>query len=662
MKKKGFIGKLRTLSQPTGKPRWKSAIKSIILMVFAGLIAKFIGFEQGIKAIMFSTLIATIIIDVPLPLRKIVPMVLIGFLMTLLAFISSSLALASLPVFLFFTVVWAFFSLSLYIFSETAGLFGFIIFSGYFMSVLLVNRDVSTMDWGLYIILAYLIGSILLIPKLGGSKKDLLKMISSPFSPETSLENVLSIRQALSDLSLDSRDYELFRVGTYLTGFREYSKLVLSRLSGKSLDLFEKFIDTSNETSQGIASSIKNDSKPVETGSIDDEIENMEKILDSGDPDTGTIMQLSNDIKNIIKRANALLLMEYPTSEKKKIISPRNTLKNVLSANFNLDNLYIRHALRFTLAMTLGLLAVYLSHDRDAIWITMGILIIIKPDVTSTINNIILRVSFNFIAIILAIAIGFVFPHQMLVWLGFLMLFLFRAFYPTYMGLSVMTITVFVVLLWPTGLLWENAVARMIDICVGAIIAFFCSYMILPSRMKVNLPEQVARNIRTNSEYLKNVIHHQNTNYNHGRAVSCFRNYMLEEKNLESSIKKIEDTFEDVNSDVQIYHGLNAINRKLGSDITAVAAIIESGESLPDISRFKEQTINALNELALSVEKNIILPRAKIDRLQFNAESSDVPDNLENYLNWIISDIKHLQAEVEIAFKSRTLEKYRNII
>ncbi len=137
---------------------------------------------------------------------------------------------------------------------------------------------------------------------------------------------------------------------------------------------------------------------------------------------------------------------------------------------------------------------------------------------------------------------------------------------------------------------------------------------------------------------------------------------MLEEKNLESSIKKIEDTFEDVNSDVQIYHGLNAINRKLGSDITAVAAIIESGESLPDISRFKEQTINALNELALSVEKNIILPRAKIDRLQFNAESSDVPDNLENYLNWIISDIKHLQAEVEIAFKSRTLEKYRNII
>nr|WP_243687440.1 FUSC family protein [Methanobacterium formicicum] len=86
-----------------------------------------------------------------------------------------------------------------------------------------------------------------------------------------------------------------------------------------------------------------------------------------------------------------------------------------MKANFNLNNMYIRHALRFTLAMTLGLAVVYLTHERSAIWITMGILIIIKPDVTSTVNNMISRVSFNFIAIILAIILGFIFPHQILV-------------------------------------------------------------------------------------------------------------------------------------------------------------------------------------------------------------------------------------------------------
>ena len=662
MKKKGFMGRLKTLSKPTGNPQWKLAAKSIFLMGLAALIAKFIGFDQGIKAIMFATLIATIIIDVPLPLRKIFPLAFIGFLMTLLSFISSSMALASLPVFLFFTIVWAFFSLSMYIFSETMGLFGFIIFSGYFLSVLLVNPNVSTLDWGLYIILAYLIGSLLFIPKIWARKRDILNMISSPYIPETSLNNVLSIRQALSDLPLDARDYELFRVGTYLSGFREYSKLVLSRLSGQSHDLFRKFMDAANETSQEIAISIRKDPKPVELELVDNEIENMEKIFESGDPSTDTILSLSKDIKTIFNRINELLLMKHPSTEKKRIYSPRNSLKNVLSANFNLKNMYIRHALRFTLALSLGLLAVYLSHDRDAIWITMGILIIIKPDVTSTLNNIILRVSFNFIAIILAIAIGLIFPHPMLIWVGFLMLFLFRAFYPTYMGFSVMALSVFVVLVWPTGLLWENAIARIIDICIGAAIAFLCAYLILPSRMTVNLPEQIARTIRANREYLNNVIPHKDMDYNHEQAVSSFRNYLLEEKNMESAIKKIEDTFDDVNRDVCLYNGLNATNRKLASDLTAVATIMESSESLPKIYRFKEQLINALNELALSVEKNVILPRAKIDRLELDGETNKLPDNLENYLNWIISDIEHLQEEVEVAFKFRTLEKYRDII
>nr|WP_243687439.1 hypothetical protein [Methanobacterium formicicum] len=60
------------------------------------------------SAVMFTTLVATIIIDLPLPLNKIVPLAMVGFIMTLLAFVSSSLALSSLPIFLFFTVIWLF--------------------------------------------------------------------------------------------------------------------------------------------------------------------------------------------------------------------------------------------------------------------------------------------------------------------------------------------------------------------------------------------------------------------------------------------------------------------------------------------------------------------------------------------------------------------------
>jgi len=636
---------------------WSQAAKSIILMVLAALIAKSLGFDEGVNAIMFITLIATIIIDLPLPLRKILPIAIVGFLMTFLAFISSSIALSSLPVFLFFTVIWAFFSLSMYIFSETIGLLGFIIFSAYFLSVALVNRDATTLEWGLYIVLAYLVASLLFIPKIWKRKEDISKRVASAFIPETSLERVLSIRESLSGIPLDKRDYELFRIGTYLTGFRGYSALMLSRLSGDSQEMLSDFMDKANEKSLQIARNITSTPTGVKLESLDPKIDKIQKAATS-DPSTKALIDVSKDIRALLQRASDLLVQNYSSTGKLKIMSPRTSLKDVLSANFNLKNMYIRHALRFSLALTLGLLVVYLTHGRDALWVTMGILIIIKPDVTSTLNNIILRVSFNVVAIILAIILGFLFPHYILLWLAFLMLFLFRAFYPNYMGLSVMFLSIFVVLIWPTGPVWENAIARIIDISLGAIIAFICAYLILPSRMTVDLPGQIARTIRANREYVKAVIPTDEVVYNHEHAVTIFRKYMLEEKNLESAIKKVNDTFNDVGNDVSLYNELGATNRKLAADISALATLIESGVSLPDISRFKEQLIDALNELAISVDKNVVLPRANIDKY---SGIGGTPSNLENYLDWIISDVKFIQEGVELGHQNGALKRYREL-
>jgi len=656
MGKKGFIGKLKILSKPTGNPQWKKAAKSIILMFLAAIIAKMMGFDNGLRAVLFITLIATIIIDLPLPLRKIIPLALAGFLMTFLAFVSSSLALSSLPVFLFFTIVWTFFSLSLYIFNENTGLFGFMIFTGYFMSVLLVNNYVPTLEWGLYTVLAYLVASILLIPKFIHGKEDILKMVASPYDPQTSLEKVLRTRRALSGVPLSKRNYELFRTGTYLNGFRSFGELILSRLSGESKDIFGRFMETASQSSSEISRSISNHEKEFDLKPIDEEIVKLQESTD--DRSMNAVLDVAHDIRSFFRRVKELLAEEETSSITMKIKSPRDSLQEVLKANFNLRNMYIRHALRFTLAMTLGLLAVYLTHERSAIWITMGILIIIKPDVTSTFNNMISRVSYNFIAILLAIFLGFIFPDQILVWIAFIMLFFFRAFYPTYMGLSVMAMTVFVVLIWPGGTVFENAVARIIDISIGAIIAFICAYLILPSRMTVDLPGQIAKTIRANQEYVKAVIPTEEMTYNHEAAVKYFRKYMLEEKNLESAIKKVDDTFNEVGGDVSLFNKIGTANQKLAADISTLSVLIESEAILPDISRFKEHLIDALSELALSVDKNVVLPRANIDGY-YGSDGRQV--NLENYLDWIISDVKFLQEAVEIGHQTGALKKYRDM-
>ncbi|MDP3066186.1 MAG: FUSC family protein, partial [Methanobacteriaceae archaeon] len=526
-------------------------------------------------------------------------------------------------------------------------------------SVLLVNRDASTLDWGIYIILAYLVASILFIPKLWGRKKDLLTMISSPFKPETSLERVLSIRQALSGVPLDPRDYKLLRVGTCLSGFRGYSKLILSRLSGESHEIFQSFISAANNSSFQIADSIGNEPLPVELESVDREIANIQKSANLKESTVNAALEVAQDVRSLLARANELLVMNDTSTEKVKISSPRNSLREVLGANFNLNNMYIRHALRFTLAMTIGLLIVYLTRERDAIWITMGILIIIKPDVTSTINNMIVRVSFNVVAILLAIALGFIFPPEILLGVALLMLFLFRAFYPTYMGLSVMAMTVLIVLIWPNGTVFENATARLIDISIGAAIAFICAYVILPSRLTVNLPEQIANTIRATREYANTIIPSEEHEYDHDKAVKSFRKYILEEKNLESAIKKVQDSFDDVSDDFNSYNQIKATNRKLAADLSAFATLIEKSKSHPDISESKEEITIALNELAFSIEKDVILPKARFNKLESDEDS--LPENIFNYLKWIISDIKFIQEEVEQASRTGALKRYRKM-
>lgn len=142
---------------------------------------------------------------------------------------------------------------------------------------------------------------------------------------------------------------------------------------------------------------------------------------------------------------------------------------------------------------------------------------------------------------------------------------------------------------------------------------------------------------------------------------------MLEEKNLESAIKKVDDTFNDVEDDVTIYNECFAANRKLAADISAVATLMESHGSLPDISRFTEQVTNALSEIALSVDKNVILPKSTIDKLSYSFQSDETPgkdkviENLHNYLNWIIFDVQYLQEVVELAARSGALKRYRNM-
>jgi uncharacterized membrane protein YgaE (UPF0421/DUF939 family) len=654
LEKKGLLNRIERLSKPTGAINWSQAVKAFILMVIAGLLATVLKFNNGIEAIIMVTLLATLIIDIAMPIKKVAILALLGFVMTTLAFLSVSLSIHNLPAFIIFSVLWAFFSLSLYIFGNVEGSIGFSFFLTYFVAVLIVNPKSTPIEWVSYTTLAYLVASTLFIPKLWAEKRKIRRLVSVGFNPESNLESVVANMHILSGISLNSVYYNFFKFGGYYKILRSYCELMTARLNPNDKKYFQKYLELTDEVSNKIGLNFQ-----AMNGSLD------EKIMDSYHTKIAKgakkvsnkqTLQISENIQKILKSSNSLL-KQNPEKGHKSIRTGEKSFQEVINANFNLENMYMRHAVRFTLAMTIGLIFIYITRERSAIWITMGILIIIKPDITSTMDNLIQRISFNFLAIILAIILGFLFPHYILVWFAVLMLFLFRAFYPTYMGLSVMAMTVFIVLVWPTGTVYDNAISRIVDITIGGIIAFVCAYVILPSRVRINLPEQLYKTINSNVDYGLEMVNAEE-NFNKTKATEKLKKYMLQENNLEAGIKKLEDTFKDVNSDLNLYQNLLSSNIKLTADLTALAAVLNnSSDKLSNIKNYGKELHAPLIKLReLTQDWNT----QKV--LDFNLTApNDHPDDVNQLINWIYSDIQLIFNGLEVAHETDLFERYTNL-
>lgn len=654
MGKKGLLARNKILSKPTGSVNWTQAIKAFILMVVAGILATVLNLNNGLEAIIMVTLLATLIIDLAMPIKKVVILALLGFIMTTLAFLSVSLSVHNLTAFIILSVLWAFFSISLYIFGNIEGTIGFSFFLTYFIAVLIVNPKSTPIEWVSFTTLAYLVASTLLIPKLWVEKRKIRRLVSVGFNPQSTLQNVFANMHILSGVSLNSDYYDFFKFGSYFKILRSYSELMTARLNSHDKKYFEKYLALTDDVSSKIGENFQTMNGPVD-----------KKVMDSyrakikigvREVASEQALQISENIQKILNYSNSLLKQNSEKNEHKKIKTRGKSFKEVINANFNLENMYMRHAVRFTVAMTIGLIFIYLTRERSAIWITMGILIILKPDITSTMDNLIQRVGFNFLAIVLAIILSFLFPHYILIWFAVLMLFLFRAFYPTYMGLSVMAMTVFIVLIWPTGTVFENAIARIVDITIGGIIAFICAYVILPNRIRINLPEQLQKTIGTNVEYGIEIVTHTKKSFKKTEVRDKLQKYMLQENNLEAGIKKLEDTFNDVNSDSSLYQNLLSLNIKLTADLTALAAVInESSENLSN--NYGAEIRDSLIELR---EQSRDWNTQKVLNIHLN-EVNENSEDVTPLINWIYSDILLILDGLKVAHETGLFDRYTNL-
>jgi hypothetical protein len=653
LEKKGLISRFKRLSAPTGKPLWGHAFRAVGLAILSVIIAYFIGLRQGIEIIFMVVLFASVLMDQAIPFRKSVTFSVIGFILMSLAFISASVAhMFGFPFFLILTAIWSFFPFTLYIFGKAEGLFGYLIFISYYTATVLIKTSTNVFDLIIYVLFAYIVASILLVWKFTQIDSYNRKMVASGFDPNTSVNKISSVRRILTGVPIKVSYHELFDNGLYLTGLRNYGKTVQSRLTGKVAVSFENFINESNSVSIAIADHI--------TNNVKSNLNELNLYMDEKGAES--IKFLADNFIKFFEDSNRILSTPINRNEEENIrITPINKMsfKQVIKSRFNLDSLYIRHALRFTIAMVITLSFVFFDHSRDPAWIAMGVLIVLKPDVTSTWDNMITRVSFNLFAVILAIILAVTFPHYMLLIFALVALYFFRAFLPNYIGLSILAVSVFTVFVWPQGEVINNATARIIDILIGAIISIILVYGVLPKRLKINLPNQVFKVLKANQEYAACIL---SGNYDNNAVSSKLEKTLLEYNNLESSLKKIEDSFKDVSDDLKIYKDISGACYNLTEDISAIAGYEQEISKL-DFSPLKELSSKILDIFVVAIEKNEI-PKELPDMHIYNKLISEIlreHEEIKQYFEWIVSDIYLLHYLIKEAVETGALERYKDL-
>ena len=659
MEKKGLVSRFKRLSAPTGKPLWGHAFRAVGLAILSVIIAYFIGLRQGIEIIFMVVLFASVLMDQAIPFRKSVTFSVIGFILMSLAFVSASVAhMFGLPFFIVLTIIWSFFPFTLYIFGKAEGLFGYLIFISYYTATVLIKSSTNVFDLIIYVLFAYLIASILLVWKFIQRDNYKRKMVASGFDPNTSINKIGSVRRILAGVPINESYHHLFDYGLYLTGLRNYGRTVQSRLTGKVAVLFENFLNESNSVSSAIADHIVNKKGEVNLKNVKSNLNELNLYMDEKGAES--VKFLADNFIKFFEDSNRILSSPINQNEEETVkITPLNKMsfKQVIKSRFNLDSLYIRHALRFTIAMVITLSFVFIDHSRDPAWIAMGVLIVLKPDVTSTWDNMITRVSFNLFAVILAIILAFIFPHYMLLIFALVALFFFRAFLPNYIGLSILAVSVFTVFVWPQGEVINNAAARIIDILIGSIVSIILVYGVLPKRLMINLPDQVSNVLKVNQDYSKLVL---SGNYDIKTATSKLETALLEYNNLESSLKKVQDSFKDVSEDLEIYEEISSACYNLTEDISAIVGY--EHDSKLDFSPLIDLSSKILDVLVVAIEKDEI-PEELPDMHIYSKLSDTLQEQKEikQYFEWIVSDIYLIHYCIKKAVETGALTRYKNI-
>jgi uncharacterized membrane protein YccC len=315
------------------------------------------------------------------------------------------------------------------------------------------------------------------------------------------------------------------------------------------------------------------------------------------------------------------------------IKTERHSLLSLLKENCTLESAIFRHALRLGVSLSLGVILYSITNLPMGYWITLTIMLVLKPNLGATFQRFFQRVGGTILGAVVAAAILIaIVSKPVLDIIIVITVFFGDALIGFNYGYSVMFLSIFILLITDTSNStgWQFAEIRVLNTFIGAGLAFGSHYFIWPNWERDRFPSQLATALRASQTYFNDVmaVYEGTTDYD-AKIIAQRRQTGLAIGNAQASFQgllrepKMHPELVEPGMTLVVYLG------RFTSAITVLAAHLEHFRltvPLPELATFVRQISLVLAQLADAVEQEISPPplpdlEATLRRIQPHLEA-----------------------------------------
>ena len=657
------------------KPDWNAALYMYAALIILFIIAQLLKLGNLTIAFVLGGVLISQLVNLNIPVKTITRLNIITSILVGIAFLTAALGLINDWIALIFLLVWVFLSSSLNIIGKFQGRLGYVGLVIYLIAILaIVNNQSTAIQWGIWALIGSLIASfIFIIPKILQKDKTTRKLVASCFIPNADTNTLIQAKTLLEKSHPTPKIVSLMELSRFLLTTRQLTSTIKPNLKGEAKEIFKEFYTEINKLSEKVANYILNDdtNPDMNITILKQKIDEMTSVTGLNEDTRTIVLKNMKGYQEIFEKSDKVLkgelVLDIPPLLTSSEISPGEKLR----ANFNLHNMYIRHGIRISFAVGLAFILTLFTSSHNFYWISFSILAVLQPDISSTIDRMIIRITATTVGIILAIIISGILISLGLQVIIYAFILILLAVIIAYSRVSwlyyVVAVAMLIIFLQPSADIITTGLARFTDVIIGSVIAFVVGYLILPSKLTVNLKQQLVTRIKSNIDYIHfatNPAHDDTTNKK--KTSLAMQEMILSHNNLEAGINKVISSYDDAGDDIKILNSIAEANDRLSRDLsTSVNRIITSKEKHPIWEPTTKKMEQILTDLKNTVENGAELPLSGLISTEIEEIKTESSDNdtkiIFEYLKWIISDINSLYDSIKQAKDNEIFTKYKKL-